>query len=102
MGFGYKVESHAMEDFNVPGYYIEPQLHRQNSRALQSDAFDAYACALAFRLGGEERYAEKAKYFLMAWAGTNKKYSNYDGSLVMAYSGTAMVNAAALLIKNYN
>lgn len=89
----------ALVDFDVPGYYIDPELHRTNSRILQSDAFDAYACALAFRLGGEERYAEKAKYFLMAWAGTNKKYSNYDGSLVMAYSGTAMVNAASLLME---
>src|SRR5690606_32333648 len=88
----------ALVDFDVPGFYIDPKLHRTNSRILQSDAFDAYAGAVAFRLGSEEKYAEKAKYFLMAWAETNIKYSNYDGSLVMDYSGTAMVNAATLLL----
>jgi hypothetical protein len=89
----------ALADFDVPGFYIDAKMHRQNSRILQSDAFDAYVCALAFRLGGERHYADKAKEFLLAWANTNKKYSNYDGSLVMAYSGTAMVNAASLLME---
>lgn len=92
----------ALEDFDVPGFYIDPKMHREHSRILQSDAFDAYACALAFRLGGDTRYADKAKSILLAWAGTNKKYSNYDGSLVMAYSGTAMVNAASLVIDAAN
>lgn len=90
-------ENHALSDFDVPGFYQEPQMHRQNSLALQSDAFDAYACALAYRLGGEEKYAHKAREFLMAWANINKRYSNYDGSLVMAYSGTGLVIAAQLL-----
>ncbi|WPP48299.1 polysaccharide lyase family 8 super-sandwich domain-containing protein [Catalinimonas niigatensis] len=88
---------HALPDFNVPGYYIDAQMHRTNSRSLQSDAFDAYACALAYQLSGEEKYADKAFDFLSAWANTNTKYSNHDGSLVMAYSGTAMIMAAELL-----
>lgn len=89
----------ALEDFDVPGFYDDAQTHRQNSRVLQSDAFDAYATGLAFRLSGKKPYADKAKEFLLAWANTNKKYSNYDGSLVMAYSGTAMVNAASLVME---
>lgn len=88
----------ALEDFDVPGFYIDAAMHRRNSRVLQSDAFDAYACALAYRLSEQQEYADKAKTFLLAWANTNKKYSNFDGSLVMAYSGTALVNAANLLM----
>jgi hypothetical protein len=34
-----------------------------------------------------ENHAQKSLEYLMAWANTNKKYSNYDGSLVMACSG---------------
>lgn len=89
----------ALEDFDVPGFYIDAKMHRQNSRILQSDAFDAYATGLAFRLSGKQQYADKAKEFLLAWANTNTRYSNYDGSLVMAYSGTAMVNAASLVME---
>src|SRR5690554_1225119 len=88
---------HALEDFNVPGFYQEPELHRANSRSLQSDSFDAYATALAYRLSGDDTYAQKAVSFLMAWANINQQYSNYDGSLVMAYSGTGLIIAADLL-----
>ncbi len=88
---------HALADFNVPGYYVDAQMHRTHSRGLQSDAFDAYACALAYQLSGQEQYARKSLDFLMAWAQINTKYSNHDGSLVMAYSGTALINAAELL-----
>ena len=91
-------DDHALEDFDVPGFYREPELHRANSKALQSDSFDAYAAALAYRLSGDDAYAKKALSFLMAWANTNKKYSNYDGSLVMAYSGPGLIIAADLLL----
>jgi hypothetical protein len=64
---------------------------------LQADAFNAYACALAYGLSGEKKYADRSLDFLMAWANTNTGYSNDDGSLVMAYSGTALINAAELL-----
>lgn len=88
---------HAMADFNVPGYYQDAEGHRRNSKYLQSDAFNAYACALAWQLSGEDKYAFRALEFLMAWAEINKKYSDYDGSLVMAYSGTAMIMGGELL-----
>ncbi|MCC5928813.1 MAG: alginate lyase family protein [Cyclobacteriaceae bacterium] len=90
----------ALEDFDVPGFYIDAERHRTNSKSLQHDSFSAYACAMAYRLSGEEKYAEKAIYYLNAWARINQKYSNYDGSLVMAYSGPGMVIAASLL-KDY-
>lgn len=92
---------HSLADFSVPGYYQDAVGHRTNSRSLQSDAFDAYALALAYRLSNEKKYVQHAIRFLNAWAYKNEKYSEADGSLVMAYSGTAMVMAADL-IKNSN
>lgn len=88
---------HSLVDFSVPGYYVDAEGHRTNSRSLQSDAFDAYASALAFSLSGKEEYASNAIRFLNAWSYKNTGYSQADGSLVMAYSGTAMVMAAELL-----
>ncbi|CAF2137776.1 unnamed protein product [Rotaria magnacalcarata] len=94
--------THALADFAVPGYYIDPVLHQKNSRGLQSDAFDAYACALAYHISdGQSKYANQSIRFLTAWADLNTKYSDFDGSLVMVYSGTAMVMAGELLL-NYN
>jgi hypothetical protein len=90
-------EEHALADFAVPGYYDKPQEHRANSLAIQYDAFGAYATALAYRLSGEKRYGKKAVYFLNAWAEINKKYSEHDGVLVMAYSGSGLMIAAELM-----
>lgn len=91
------MEQHALVDFAVPGYYDKPKEHRANSLAIQYDAFSAYCLALAYRLSGEERYGEKAIYFLNAWASTNKKYSEHDGVLVMAYSGSGLMLGAELM-----
>lgn len=90
-------QTHALADFNVPGYYVDAKTHRLNSKGLQTDAFRAYACALAYQLSGRKKYAGKAREILMAWANTNKGYSNADGPLVMAYSGTGLIIAAELL-----
>jgi hypothetical protein len=89
---------HALADFKVPGFYIDPATHRKNSSGFQSDSFDAYACALAYQLSGNEKYAKRSIGFLMAWATINEKYSDFDGPLVMAYSGTGMIMAAELLL----
>lgn len=91
------LESHALEDFSVPGYYVIPEKHVANSKSLQQDAFAAYCSALAYCLSGEEKYADKACFFLNQWAEINKLYSDPDGPLVMSYSGNAMVMAAELM-----
>ncbi|CAF1270624.1 unnamed protein product [Didymodactylos carnosus] len=94
--------THALADFAVPGYYVHAEMHQKNSAGLQSDAFDAYACALAYHISGDQsKYADQSLRFLKSWADLNTKYSDADGSLVMAYSGTAMVMAGELLL-NYN
>ncbi len=88
---------HALTDFAVPGFYVDPDGHRNNSGSLQADSFYAYACALAYRLGGDKKYGKKAIYFLNAWAEQNKGYSEADGPLVMAYSGPGLLIAADLM-----
>jgi len=88
---------YALADLSIPGYYIKPQEHRKNSFAIQTDGFSAYACALAWQLTGKKVYAEKALYFLNAWASINSKYSDYDGPLVISYSGTSLVIAGELM-----
>ena len=94
--------THAVENFSVPGYYINSSMHINRSFALQSDSFDAYACALAYHLsGGEPVYANQSLRFLNAWASVNKVYSDADGVLVMTYAGTGLVIAGELLY-NYN
>jgi hypothetical protein len=90
-------ELHAIADFAVPGYYRNPEGHRKNSSGLQTDSFGAYACALAWQLSGETRFAERAVKILMTWANLNTNYSEDDGALVMSYSGTGMVMAGELL-----
>jgi len=88
---------HALADFSVPGFYVDPDGHRNNSKSLQTDSFNAYALALAYALSGKRKYAKKARYFLQAWSSTNTAYSQADGPLVMAYSGPGLVIAAQLL-----
>lgn len=90
--------THALVDFSVPGYYDNAEDHRKNSRSLNSDSFDAYACALAWQLSGNTAYATKARELLNAWASTNTRYSEADGSLVMTYAGSGLVIAGELLL----
>lgn len=91
------VSHHAVEDFSVPGFYFNAQAHRASSATLSGDAFAAYACALSYRLSGNRKYGEKACYFLNSWSSINKKYSEYDGELVMTYNGSALLMAAELM-----
>jgi DUF1680 family protein len=91
------IPQHALVDFAVPGFYDKPKEHQANSLAIQYDAFGAYCSALAYRLSGEKKYGEKACYFLNAWSQTNQKYSEHDGVLVMAYSGSGLLIAAELM-----
>lgn len=88
---------HALVNFSVPGFYEDPDVHRNNSLAIQTDAFASYCLALAYRLSENEKYGEKAIHFLNAWAHINKNYSEHDGALVMSYSGVGFLIGAELL-----
>lgn len=88
---------HAVTDFNVPGYYVDPDGHTAAKQGLVSDVRDAYSCAIVWKLTGNTTYADKAKYFINAWSSINKSYSNADGSLCMCYCGVGMAFAADVL-----
>ena len=92
-----EIPHHAPEDFNVPGYYQDPEGHWKGAWDLQTDGFNVYACALAYRLGGGEQYGIKACELLIAWAQINQRFSGYDGQLAMADAGAGMVIAAQLM-----
>lgn len=86
---------------------------------LSNDANYAYKLSLAYKLTGEVKYADKAAYFINAWASINKEYigvgftgdssSTYktpyyanqtNADLNMATSGLGFIQAA-ILIKDY-
>src|SRR5688500_19584739 len=46
---------HALVDFDIPGFYIKPKEHRENSQSIQTDGFAAYSCALAWQLTGDRK-----------------------------------------------
>lgn len=90
--------SHAVENYFIPWYYVKPNEHIENSKALTGDAYAAYACALAYRLSNEKKYAEKARELLNSWATINKTLKPVeDTALVTAYGGVGLINAAELL-----
>lgn len=91
------LKSNALEDFSVPGYYVIPEVHIANSKALFDDSFAAYTTALAYCLSGDIRYGEKSCFYLNEWGQKNKKYSDADGPLVMSYDATGLVMAAGLM-----
>lgn len=96
-----KARHHALEDFHIPGFYVDKEAHRKNSEALNTDGFNAYSCALAWQLTGEKKYGDKAISLLNAWASVNKRYSEADGPLVMTYMGASLVITAELM-RNYS
>jgi hypothetical protein len=82
-----KREPAPIANFNVPGYYRKPKVHRERSKRLHADVWAAYSCALAYQLtAGKERsrYADKAVEVLGAWARVNTRTSGGDGRLVMS------------------
>ena len=92
-----KQEHNAIENFYIPGYYQDPVTHRKNVAGMDSDAYAAYATALAYRLSGDKKYGEKSLYFLKAWYTINKAYSGYDGELALARSACGLLIAAELM-----
>lgn len=90
-------DHHAVEDFSVPGFYSDKEGQRAMAKKLHTDAFAAYCTALAYTLNGEQKYASKALYFINSWATINKKYSDFDGPVVLSYAGAGLMIAAELL-----
>src|SRR5260370_36698078 len=89
--------SHAVQDFNVPGYYVDPEGHIAASEALNGDGWAAYACPLAYQLSGNPTYGRQSLELLNSCAYVNTQYSAADGPLVMSYAGVSLAFAADLM-----
>ena len=89
--------NHAVANFNVPGYYSNPEGHKAAAATIAGDSYAAYSTALAYRLSGEQKYGKKSVYYLNAWAEKNTKCSGADGALTMTRAGGGLVTAAELM-----
>jgi hypothetical protein len=76
---GYSKREHeAVADFSTPRFYGDKDENIDEKSGLASDAHAAHANALAFVLNGDEKYAQKAIYFLNAWASINTTITAVD------------------------
>ena len=91
-----KTEPIADADFNIPGAYIDGEGHVRNKQHLCHLGLTAHACALAYAVGGDEKYCKKAEELLCMWFDTNKSVSGHDGALSMSYLGTSLLLAAEI------
>ena len=93
----------AVADYRVPGYYDDSAMHQEAKTILLRDTEAAYTAAMVYALGGNlskserDRYADQVVEILHNWASVNKKFSGYDGALVMSYTVSGMVHAAELI-----
>ncbi|MEK8205349.1 carbohydrate-binding protein [Paenibacillus sp. FSL L8-0696] len=94
---GLLVNSHAVANWNVPGYYADPAGHIAAKGGFEQDTQAAYAAALAYRFTGDAKYAQKAVALMNSWATVNKSNGGTDAPLASAYIGVGMLNAADLL-----
>ncbi|MBD1425739.1 alginate lyase family protein [Sphingobacterium arenae] len=95
------ISHHATDTVYVPKYYEDTPGHRAAKAGILSDGHGAYTTALAFSLTGDTSYAEKAIYFLNAWAQTNVAISHADDSRLIAAYGMAGLLAAADLLMGH-
>jgi hypothetical protein len=92
-----------MRDFDVPGYYVDPDAHTAAKQCLTDDGRAAYALALAYQLAEDDlertQFADRALLILDAWAFENVSVSGADGDLVMMYRGIHLLYAADLVFR---
>ncbi len=91
-------EPAAPERWFVPSFYNNNEAHRAAKKSLQDDANNAYALALAYRMTGDEKYAQAAAKLINAWA-TNVKVmdTKEDSKLSFNYHFPSLVFAADLI-----
>lgn len=71
-------EHQAVEDYHTSAFHDNPEDNIEAREGLTLDSYAAYSNALAYALTGEEKYGNKAIYFLNAWAATNKSITEND------------------------
>ena len=71
-------EHEAVADFHTPAFYDGQDENIDAKQGLALDCHAAYANALAYALTGNEKYGNKAIYFLNAWATINTTITEND------------------------
>ena len=86
------------QHWHVPGAYVDPQGCGRANRPLDISSKTSYYLALAYRITGEEKYAEAAVRLIKPWCTGIKSYSKAaDSTLSFSYHVPAMIAAADLL-----
>ncbi len=85
----------------------QAQIHRNdgtnpdNYMTFANDVAAAYACALRWKVSGDNQYADKAVQIMNAWSSMLTKITwsdgHYDGSLVAGIQGYQFANAAEII-----
>jgi hypothetical protein len=70
---------------------------QQNYASCFNDAAAAYACALRWRISGDQRYAAKSIEILNAWSSTLKQISGSDADLAAGIYGYEFANAGEIM-----
>jgi len=91
-------EPSAPRVWHVPFRYLDRDGHYRAKAGLERDSRGAYALALAYRVTGERRFAEKSAAILDAWAREVRGFlTTGDSMLSFSYHFPAMIFAAGLL-----
>ncbi len=91
-------ETSKVKNLIIPNAYSNKKKHIEYSKKITIDSYNAYTLALAWKLTSEKVYKDKAIEILTTWASSNKNILFVeDTSLVLAYGGIGLINAALLL-----
>lgn len=67
----------------------------------KQDAIAAYTISLAWYISGSKDYAEKAIYYMNAWAKTITAHTNSNAPLQTGWSGSSWARAAEIIRHTY-
>lgn len=67
----------------------------------KQDALAAYTMSLAWYISGSKKYAEKAIYYMNAWAKTITAHTNSNAPLQTGWSGSSWARAAEIIRHTY-
>ncbi|MFE6996290.1 alginate lyase family protein [Microbacterium sp. NPDC057659] len=83
--------------WEVPPFYEGADAHRAAKHALMDDANQAYAAGIAYRVTGDQRYAEAAAKMIRAWSQIQEVRTTDDSGLTWSYHFPALIFAADLI-----
>ncbi|MDR2998158.1 MAG: alginate lyase family protein [Microbacterium sp.] len=83
--------------WEVPPFYEGADANRAAKHALMDDANQAYAAGIAYRVTGDQQYAEAAAKMIRAWSQIQEVRTTDDSGLTWSYHFPALIFAADLI-----